>query len=221
MKKIDTMKGVIILFLSLVILVGCGEGVIYGKWEAYIDGYYSYDDIELRVDNQMQISINPIGVEFLCDILGNGDQYLYSKYQTHYQDYYKQRVFNDASKTKPWHFGYAVDYESIEITCSRDWNEQFAAGESLAEIVTLKFVSLYKFISSDRKDGKMVYEMSLAEMTADDLKMLGHCSGGKVNQVAAICFAAPPAEAGEYPVTVKMITTDGQVFEKSITLTVE
>ena len=130
-------------------------------------------------------------------------------------------MFNDASKTKPWHFGYAVDYESIEITCSRDWNEQFAAGESLAEIVTLKFVSLYKFISNDRKDGKMVYEMSLAEMTADDLKMLGHCSGGKVNQVAAICFAAPPAEAGEYPVTVKMITTDGQVFEKSITLTVE
>ena len=66
------MKRVIILFFSLVILVGCGEGVIYGKWEAYIDGYYSYDDIELRVDDQMQISINPIGVEFLCDILGNG-----------------------------------------------------------------------------------------------------------------------------------------------------
>lgn len=215
------MKRVIVLLFSLIVLVSCGEGVVYGKWEAFIDGYYSYNDIELRIDDHMQISINPIGVEFLCDILGNGDQYLYSKYQTHYQDYYKQRVFNDASKTKPWNFAYAVDYESIEITCSRDWNEPFAAGESLAEIVTLEFVSLYKFISNDLKDGKMAYEMSLAEMTTDDLKLLGHCSGGNVNCVATIRFTAPPAEAGEYPITVKMTTTDGRVFEKSITLTVE
>ena len=215
------MKRIIILFLSLVILVGCGEGVIYGKWDAYIDGYYSYDDLELRIDDPMQISINPIGVEFLCDILGNGDQYLYSKFQTHYQDYYERRVFNDANQTKPWYFAYAVDYESIEITCSRDWNEQLAAGESLAEITTLEFVSLYKFISNDLKDSKMFYTIPLAEMTSDDLKMLGHCSGGNINRVATIRFATPPAVAGEYPVTVKMTTTDGQVFEKSITLTVE
>ena len=62
----------------------------------------------------------------------------------------------------------------------------------------------------------------LSNVEPADLLMLGVLTPQRINEAKiATINITPPAVAGEYPVTVKMITTDGQVFEKSITLTVE
>lgn len=62
----------------------------------------------------------------------------------------------------------------------------------------------------------------LSNVEPADLLMLGVLDTQRINKAKiATIKIVPPAVAGEYPITVKMTTTDGQVFEKSITLTVE
>lgn len=216
------MRKIVLICLSLLLMTACERDKRAWRF-SYIQSYYTYSDIQLKaVGNGMEIDVLPVNPEFLADIEGNGDRQAYENLRAYY---------GDNSCSNPSYGGhivegaFAIDYESIELIAQCDWDGLHVQGSSLADIATVHLRSYYPFIASGYKEyraysyGAMV---PLSNVEPADLLMLGVLTPQRINEAKiATINITPPAVAGEYPVTVKMTTTDGQVFEKSITLTVE
>lgn len=216
------MRKVFIACLSLLLMTACERDKRAWRF-TYIQSYYTYSDIQLKaVGNGMEVDVLPVNPEFLADIEGNGDRQAYENLRAHY---------GDNSCSNPTYDGhivegaFAVDYQSIGLIAQSDWDDLHAQGSSLADVATVHLRSYYPFIASGYKEYRahsVGAVVPLSDVVPADLLMLGVLSPQRMNiaKIATINIA-PPAEAGEYPITVKMTTTDGRVFEKSIALTVE
>lgn len=216
------MKKYILICLSLLSMTACERDKRAWRF-AYVQSYYTYSDIQLNaVGNGMEIDVLPVNPEFLADIEGNGDRLAYENLRAHY---------GDNSCSNPTYGGhivsgaFAIDYKSIELIAQCAWDGSHAQGSSLADVTTVHLRSYYPFIASGYKEYR-AYSVGavipLSNVEPADLLMLGVLSPQRINEAkVATISITPPAEAGEYLITVKMTTTDGRVFEKSITLTVE
>lgn len=216
------MRKIVLICLSLLLMTACERDKRAWRF-SYIQSYYTYSDIQLKaVGNGMEIDVLPVNSEFLADIEGNGDRQAYENLRAHY---------GDNSCSNPSYDGhivegaFAIDYESIELIAQCDWDGSHAQGSSLADVATVHLRSYYPYIASGYKEyGAYSFgaTIPLPNVEPADLLMLGVLTPQRINEAKiATINITPPAVAGEYPVTVKMTTTDGQVFEKSITLTVE
>ncbi len=209
------------LLIIPILFCSCTGKMHFGKWDAKIEGYCSYSDIELVKNADKTIDIMPINVEFICDVLGNGDDMAYERLRDRYGDYQSSKPSFICPAEEPCIFAYTIDYHSVDVTCSRQWNDKYAKNGSIADIIQLKARSywLQMKYTPDSWGIPEYVTLQLSEVSADDLMMLGICYKHTLNYpIATLIISEPPAEAGEYPVTVKMTTADGRIFEKSITL---
>lgn len=195
------------LLIISVLLCSCSGKMRFGKWAANIEGYCSYSDIELVKNTDSSIDIMPVNAEFICDVLGDGDNKAYEQLRDRYGDYQSYKPSFISPAEKPTIFAYAIDYTSIEVTCSRRWSGNFTEGGSIADIIQLKARSYWlqmKYQPNWSPEGYVT--LPLSEVSADDLMMLGICYRyALTSTIATLIISESPAEAGEYPVTVKKI----------------
>lgn len=202
-------------------LVTCSKEIV-GKYDNYIDAYYAYSDISLQSYEQGKIELLPESVYFIGDTYRNGDTAMYESLTDEYGDggsgiiisYTKQDI---GSNGLPLYSkcALAVDIDRIDVTCSKAWNDELTSGESLNGIVKLSYKTAYP----PSADAFARHTVVLSEM--EPIRLFGFCDISHPqsdSRLGALEFVAPPAEAGDYPVTVKMTAADGRTFEKSITL---
>ncbi len=209
--------------LCCCLLAACGpQHLTVAKYENHIDAYYAYSDISLHSYRQGKIEMHPEAVYFIGDTYQNGNIALYESLTEKYGDggrgllinYTEQDAGPDGMPLYA-NCALAVDVDSFEVTCSKAWNDELTSGKSLNGIVKLRYKSAYP----PSAGGFPEHTVILSEM--EPILLFGYCHiyQPKTESILGYLeFAAPPAEAGEYPVTVKMTTADGRIFEKSITL---
>ncbi len=111
-----------------------------------------------------------------------------------------------------------VNFVRLDVQCDRAWDATHPAGSSLNDLFRAQSSSFAEMIRSEyRLLGVSEVDFLLSDAVPEDLKMLNAVS----NDCCSLVYTAPPAEAGDYTLTVTMETDEGVVLTQSAVLTFE
>ncbi len=134
----------------------------------------------------------------------------------------------------------AYDFVSIDLVSDSDFDARHPAGTSLADIVEFRTMTPKPFIDSDYryeypneriKGDYLIHNVPykwfwpvcrlMADLTPDDMTMMGTTRKTTHLEMAAFRFVARPAAAGEHDMLLTMTTDEGKAFTARFTAVFE
>ena len=214
----------------IALLNACATGpgdIRYYAITSYVVNFYRAKTIQLRpiYDNQRNsgVAVDMERFLFQCNIVRDTEQYL-SLCAKYNDTSYVQQVWTNSeagiiNPSGPQ--SNADSYVSIRVTSAMAWDDHHPAGSTLDDIVRMDAWSYYPYIRSGYtlSDPRAHIEGVLDAMDASQWIMLGtgdpKCSDYPIIKICDFYFTHPPQKSGIYPLTVTLVTDEGEVFEAS------